>query len=170
MWNQVLLSAVAFFILGVANDKLFSDLAYSYGVNWIFLPSGLRLALVLLFDFWGAAGVVLGSLALNMVRMTEWPVGLAASLISGLSPWLAGLVCLRAFKIQSDLSNLGARQLLQMALIFALLSAALHQILYAGAALSESFIKGTLVMATGDLLGSLLVLYALKLGLALLRR
>ena len=60
--------------------------------------------------------------------------------------------------------------MLQMALIFALISAALHQILYAGAALSESFIKGTLVMATGDLLGTVLVLYALKLALTLLRR
>ena len=61
---------VALFLL---NGFLFSVLDFSAGVAWVFLPSGLRLVAVLLFDKWGALGIILGSLilAFHDPRLTD---------------------------------------------------------------------------------------------------
>ena len=163
-------SALAFFLLCQINDLLFQHLAYSPGVSWIFLPSGLRLLLVLMLAGPGAIGVMLGSLLAGLGRSTEPELALAAAFISGLSPWLARWVCLRAMQVKSDLSELSALRLLQMALVFAAISSVLHQALYAGVGLSPSFLQGTAVMAIGDLLGTLVVLYLVKLALWRWRR
>ena len=158
-------SGTVFFFLFHLNDFLFSQLTYSTGVNWVFLPSGLRLLLVLMFAGSGAVGVMLGSLVVGLDRPVSLEVTCAAAVISGLSPWLARWVCLRAMRIRSDLKEINALRLLQMALVFAMVSAVLHQALYTGAGLSPSFLEGTAVMAIGDLLGTMVVLYAVKLAL-----
>jgi hypothetical protein len=158
-------SGTVFFLLFHLNDFLFSQLTYSTGVSWVFLPSGLRLLLVLMFAGSGAVGVVLGSLVVGLDRPMGPEVTLAAAVISGLSPWLARWICLRTMQIQSDLRELNALRLLQMALVFSTVSAVLHQALYTGTGLSPSFLEGTAVMAIGDLLGTMVVLYAVKLAL-----
>lgn len=156
-------SALGFYLLCEINDWLFQALAYAEGVNWVFLPSGLRLGLVLMFGGAGALGVVLGSLFVGLERPQALEVTVVAAFLSGLAPWLARWVCLRALGLRDNLSHLKARQLMQMALIFALISAVLHQVLYVSTGLSDSLLKGTAVMALGDLLGTLLVLYGIKL-------
>jgi hypothetical protein len=161
----VAFSALAFFLLCEINDLLFQHLAYSPGVSWIFLPSGLRLLLVLMLALPGAIGVMLGSLLAGLSRSMEPELALAAAFISGLSPWLARWVCLRTMHIKGDLKELSALQLLQMALVFAAISAVLHQTLYVAVGLSQSFLHGTAVMAVGDKLGTLVVLYLVKLAL-----
>lgn len=166
----VAFSALAFFLLCQINDLLFQHLAYSPGVSWIFLPSGLRLLLVLMLAGPGAIGLMLGSLLAGLSRSQELELALAAAFISGLSPWLARWVCLRTMHVKSDLNELSALRLLQMALVFAAISAVLHQALYAGVGLSTNFLEGAAVMAIGDLLGTLVVLYLVKLALWRWRR
>ena len=162
----VVLSALSFYLLCRCHDLFFHGLLYSHGVSWIFIPSGLRLALVLLFGAKGAIGVVLGSLAVGLERAQALELTMAAALISGLAPWLARATCIRFFELKSDLSNLSAKLLLTMAPICALISAVMHQWLYVSAGLSSSFVQGTVVMAIGDLLGIMVVLYALKWAVA----
>ncbi len=157
------LSAASFYLLFQLNNLLFEQLDYAHGVSWLFLPSGLRLGLVLLFGLQGALGVVLGSLLIGIGNGLSGIELVLTSLISGLAPWLARWVSLRIFLLRSDLSNLGAVMLLKMALVFALVSAAGHQLLYLNLGLSESFLKNTSVMALGDLAGTLVVLYGMKL-------
>ena len=41
-------SAVVYFLLFQLNFTVFSALESSFGVNWIFIPSGIRLAAILL--------------------------------------------------------------------------------------------------------------------------
>ena len=158
-------SAIGFYLLCELNDWLFRALAYAQGVSWVFLPSGLRLGLVLMFGGAGAVGVVIGSLFVGLDRPQALGVTVVAALLSGFAPWLARWVCLRALGLRDNLSHLKARQLMQMALIFALISAVLHQVLYVSTGMSESLLKGTAVMALGDLLGTVLVLYGLKVVL-----
>jgi hypothetical protein len=157
------MSAVSFYLLFQLNNLLFEKLDYTYGVSWLFLPSGLRLALVLLFGFYGAIGVMLGTLLIGLGDDTTWVAAVLPSLISGLAPWLALDVSRRMFHLQTDLSNLNAALLLKMALVFAVISAVAHQLLYLSLGLTENFLKSTSVMAIGDLLGTLVVLYGLKL-------
>ena len=156
-------SALGFYLLCGINDWLFQALAYAEGVSWVFLPSGLRLGLVLMFGGAGALGLVLGSLFVGLERPQALEVTVVAAFLSGLAPWLARWVCLRALGLRDNLSHLKARQLMQMALIFALISAVLHQVLYVSTGLSDSLLKGTAVMALGDLLGTLLVLYGIRI-------
>ncbi len=156
---------VIFFILFQINEFLFRQWTYSPGVNWIFLPSGLRLLLVLMFGGSGAIGVILGSLLVGLDGPLSPEVVVAAAVISGLSPWIARWVCLRTMRIRSDLREINALRLLQMALVFAMVSAVLHQTLYTGVGLSPGFLEASAVMAVGDLLGTLVVLYAVKLAL-----
>jgi hypothetical protein len=49
-----------------------------------------------------------------------------------------------------------------VALVFALVSASMHQIWFSWHGLTENFLEGVLVMAVGDLLGTILVLYGAK--------
>lgn len=159
-------SATLFFLLCQVNHFLFSQLVYSPGVNWVFLPSGLRLLLVLMLGGPGAIGVVVGSLLDGLIRAVSLELALAAAVVSGLSPWLARWVCLKAMNIQKDLREISALRLFQMALVFSMISALLHQSLYVGVGLSQGFMGGAAVMAIGDMLGTLVVLYGIRLALS----
>jgi hypothetical protein len=163
----IALSALGFYLLSGVNDLLFEWTDYDHGVNWVFLPSGLRLALVLLLGGPGAIGVMLGSFFSGLHEPTPLAVHTAASVISGGAPWLAYWICKRSLQIQSNLGNLTPGHLLKMAMVFSLTSAVLHQALYVPTGLSESFIKSGLVMTVGDLLGCLAVLYGLKVVIGL---
>ena len=157
---------VALFLL---NDFAFSAFDFSAGVNWVFLPSGMRLVTVLLFDKWGALGIVLGSLmlAFHDSRLTD-PVTVAvAACISGLAPLLAREICLSLTDLDVDLKALTAISLVRIALIFSALSAGLHQSWYAWRGVSDQALASVLVMFSGDMLGTMLVLYAGKMMLSL---
>lgn len=163
-------SALGFYVLSEVHDRLFEWTQYSQGVSWVFLPSGLRLALVLLFGGSGAIGVMVGTFCWGLDAPVPIGVHAAAAVISGGAPWLAYWICKRALQIQPSLVNLTAAQLMQMALIFSLTSALLHQALYVPTGLSTSFIKGSVVMAFGDFIGCLAVLYGIKTLLSLKAR
>jgi hypothetical protein len=166
----IALSALGFYLLSGANGLLFHWADYDQGVSWVYLPSGLRLALVLLLGGSGAVGVMVGTFCSGLHEPTPLAVNAAASVISGAAPWLAHWICKRSMQIEPNLSNLTARRLLQMALIFSLISAVLHQALYVPTGLSESFIKGSAVMAVGDFVGCLMVLYGLRIVIGLKTR
>lgn len=54
-------SAVLFVSFFHFNGWLFSELAYTQNVNWVFLPAGFRIVLVLILGLPGAAGITLGT-------------------------------------------------------------------------------------------------------------
>lgn len=157
-------TALAYFLLFELNALLFSYLEFSAGVSWVFLPSGLRLAFILVFGVWGALGIVVASIVLSAAHHFQglMLIALGAGLISGLSPLLARRVCVDFLKLRVDLTGLTAASLLQVALVFAVVSASMHQIWFKWQGLTENFLEGVLVMAVGDLLGTILVLYAAK--------
>ncbi len=162
-------TALFYVALYLLNGFLFSDLDFSAGVAWVFLPNGLRLIAVLLFDKWGALGIVLGSLmvAFHDARLTDpVTVGVAAC-ISGLAPLLARQICLSLTDLEVDLNNLTASSLVRITLIFSAVSAGLYQSWYAWRGNSDNALASVLVMFSGDMLGAMLVLYASKIALSL---
>ena len=165
----VALTALAYVALFVLNGFLFSFLDFSAGAAWVFLPSGLRLIAVLLFDKWGALGIVLGSLvmAFHDPSLTDpVTVGIAAC-ISGLAPLLARQICLSLTDLQVDLHALSALSLVRITLIFSAVGAGLHQSWYAWRGNSNNALVSVLVMFCGDMLGTMLVLYGTKTVLSL---
>ncbi len=164
------LTALAYFLLFELNNLLFTSFSFSKGVNWIFLPSGLRLAFILVFGVWGAVGIALASFAIDLLSYFDgnFASTVGTSLISGFAPLLARAICVDLIKLEVDLNNLTAGTLLKVAVVFAVLSPVLHQTWFTVQGHTENFMHSTAVMAVGDLTGTLVVLYLAKflLGLA----
>lgn len=157
----VALTGTAYLLLFVCNEHLLAFTRFADGVNWIYLPSGLRMTLVLVFGAPAALGIAWAS-----TLLAAWPNGwdngaqaLVTGVVSGGAPLLALLLCRRALNLQADLSGLQARTLLLMAVIFALISAALHQAWYGWSSPAPDRALQFAVMALGDLAGTVLVLY-----------
>ena len=166
----VAFTALAYFFLFQLNNYFFSSLGFSQGVSWIFLPSGLRLAFLLLFAGWGALGIVLASVAISYFYQFDGNLVtiVGAGIISGLAPWLARLICIDKLGLDVNLQNLTASTLLKIAALFSVLSPILHQLWYTLRGHTADFLGSTAVMVVGDLTGTLVVLYTAKAVLALL--
>ena len=162
---------VAYAVFFLLNHLMFNHLEFARGVNWVFLPSGLRPSLVLVFLEWGALGIALSSICISWFAYSLPPLhALVIGSISGLAPWVARRLCLNWLKMDPDIQHLNPGQLLQLAVIFAVISPVMHQLWFVWTGLNTDFLQGTLVMIVGDLLGTLLILFTLRLLILWLRR
>ncbi len=170
---ELVISSLAYIFLFYLNDYLTAHLYYGTGVNWIYLPAGLRLFLTLIFGFSGAVGIALASFFISYYGAfsSDLIVCIGTSLISGYAPYLARLFVLHNIRLEPDLSNLNFPNLCVCILVYALLSAGLHQWWFAtmGLANAGTFNHFT-VMVFGDILGSLLLIVVAKSGMDLLKR
>ena len=167
-----LISAVTYTILFYINAWLTNNLTYGLGVNWIYLPAGLRLFLTLIFGLPGAIGIALASFMICYFGQfpPELITCIGIGLISGFAPYLARVFVLRNVNILPDLSNLTLQNLVVCILIFAALSAGLHQWWFALRGLNEAgSFNHFLVMLIGDVLGTVLLIGLIKYGLDLLK-
>ena len=64
---ECLLSAALYMGFFYFNSYITASIEDAQGVNWTFIPAGLRIFLTLIFDFAGAAGLVLASLLINYI-------------------------------------------------------------------------------------------------------
>ena len=156
----VLASALAYYLIFYFNKLLFDNYEFSYGVNWVFIPSGIQLLLVLLSGIEGALGVFLASLFiglesyyLNSIFMTS-----ITALISGGSPLLARKICCDFFGLDEDLRKINFKLIVQMSLIFGLISASIHQVWFFYNNKSDDFLNSLLVMFAGNIFGTIIVL------------
>ena len=156
---------VAYGLLFQFNIFMFSTLSYSKGVEWIYLPSGLALIFVLLFGRVGAVAIAFAAIPINYFYYfnNDLISALSSGLLSGFSPWLAKLICTNRLLIRLNLNQLTPQTLIKVAVIFAALSSTLQQLFFTWQGHTENFAKSLLVMAIGDLLGTLIVLYVAKL-------
>ena len=104
----LLISVLAYASLFYLNAWLTAHLSYGLGVNWIYLPAGLRLFLTLIFGIPGALGIALASFLISYLGefQKEIMTCLGVGLISGFAPYLARIFVMSNISISSDLSNL----------------------------------------------------------------
>jgi hypothetical protein len=162
--------ALTYFLAFQLNTYLFSAFEYTQEVNWVFLPGGLRLILILLFVEWGAIGIGIASIAicyLNQIEINMITI-IGTGFMSGFAPWLARLICIDRLKLDVNLKNLTPATLLKISAVFALLSPVLHQLWFTWRNQTADFVRSTSIMAVGDLVGTMIVLYGSKLVLNLL--
>lgn len=158
-----LICAVAYVFLFQLNFMLFAELEFSEGVNWIFLPSGLRLLLVLVLDEVGAIGIILGSLAINYLYVDSahpnyHVFNTITAFISGFAPYLARKIAVDGFNIDVNLQGMTPRIFFKITLLFALISPALHQLWFYWCCVTENFVASTFAMFVGDWLGTVLII------------
>jgi hypothetical protein len=154
------------------NALLTSHLDYALGVSWIYLPAGLRLLLTLIFGLSGAVGIAIASFLIFYFDTfpSELTTCIGVGLISGFAPYLARIFVMSNMSISPDLSDLSLPKLTACILIYALLSAGLHQWWFAVRGLNESGgLNHFFVMFLGDIFGAVLLIALIKYGLDLFR-
>lgn len=158
-----LIAALVYLLSYLSTYQLSSLYEFSHATSWIYLPSGVRLLLVLVLMESGAVGILLGTLAidyyhnLSLDHAYNW---ITASIAGG-SAFLGLKLAQMGLKLRDDLHRLNQWQLMQVCIIFSTVSPLMHQIWYWVHGDTEFFWHSVVVMALGDLGGSVIVLGAL---------
>lgn len=169
--SSVLATTALYFGAFNLNQLVFSTFEFAPGVNWIFLPAGLRLLSTLLLAEEGAIGILLASLFITFSTYPEIGsiTGIGAACISAGAPYLTYRLALLC-GMPSNLHQLTAGKLSALIVIYSAISAFLHQLWFVERGISTSLISGFSAMFTGDLAGTLIIVYAMKIILAVLRK
>lgn len=161
----VLGALTAFLFLGAIalNELLFASFEFARGISWVYLPAGVRLLCVLLFAEAGALGILFASWFICFFYFfPDDPIrSFAGGILAALAPYLTYRLLI-AGRIGTSLSGLGPWRLLGCAVAFSLASPALHHVWFALQGQREGLLDGFLVMASGDFVGTLVVLYSAK--------
>ncbi|QAU35984.1 hypothetical protein EKL02_05570 [Janthinobacterium sp. 17J80-10] len=163
-------SAILFLLVFLANEWLFNSARFEFvrGVNWIYLPAGMRLLCTLLFGGMGAIGILIASwITAVFYFFPDDPLrAFAGGIASAVAPYLVYKLAQHRYGLHASLLNLNAMRLLMLSVAYSIANPALHHfwLLLRG----QASLAGFLVMVLGDLLGTLAVLYAMKLALAFL--
>lgn len=160
-----LTSAVLFVTFFEFNNWIFSAFQYSEGINWIFLPAGFRVILVLTMGLPGAMGLMMGSWFIDNAAMagTTWFFPFINGVVSGLTPWLVMKYLMRLGWVAPQLGQMTAPMLLQMTIIFSAASAMSDQLVWWSLEKPDANIwVDVWPMFVGNALGALLMLYGMK--------
>lgn len=165
---HVVMTIVAFLLTLALNHWLFERLEFVAGINWIFLPAGVRLLATLLFAEAGAVGLLIVSWAVSffIVFPGSFERAFMGGILASLAPYLVYRGARRWHFLDEGLVGLTAGKLLVLSLAYAIASPLLHHLWFALRG-QDDLVRGFLVMFVGDLTGTLIVLYAIK-GMALL--
>lgn len=161
-------SAILFLLVFLANEWLFNSAHFEFvrGMNWIYLPAGMRLLCTLLFGGAGAIGVLIASwITCVFYFFPDDPLrSFAGGIASAAAPYLVYKMAQRLYGLQASLVNLNAKRLLLLSLAYSIANPSLHHLwlLLRGDAATSGYI----VMVIGDLLGTLVVMYTMKLMLS----
>lgn len=161
-----LVCALAYFYAYHLNMFWFDWSEFSHGTNWVYLPSGLRLLLVLLVPVEGALGIAAASLVINYTFMPNAHVyDIVTSLIAGGAPFLARYLAVRFFQLNSFLNGLNSADFFKLSIIFAITNATLHQVWFGLNGLTNNWLQSALVMGLGDWVGAVIVLALVSLNI-----
>lgn len=151
--------AVALVIMALLNEHLLRITEVVPGVNWLYLPAGLRMCYVLVLPVQGALAIFGGSLIMASRDPTlSWALVMASAAVTAAGPLMARTVAMQRVGLEASLGNLNGRMLCGLAALFGAFSTALHQAFYAGIGRDPAILS----MWIGDTLGCLLCLYGLR--------
>lgn len=163
-------TATLYFSFHHLNDWLFKAFELHAGANWIFLPAGLRLMCTLVFGIDGAIGLFIAGLLLAHGNLWQDPVtSTVTALISAGAPYLVYLSALRT-GMPRNLEKLSPTLLSILALFYALANSSLHSFWFMTRGVYPNFLHNWITMFVGDLLGTLIMIYVLKIMMFILRR
>jgi uncharacterized MnhB-related membrane protein len=163
-------TVVAFLVSLWINQAVFTDTSFVRGINWIYLPSGIRLLSTLLVGVDGFIGLLVAGL---LVDFLYWfphdPVrAIAGAILGSLAPYLVYRLALERYDLRASLTNLTPKRLLILAVAYSIANPLLHHIWFALQGDTHNFIESFVMMFAGDLLGALIMLYVIKGILSLL--
>lgn len=165
----VAITVAAYMLVYMTNDWLFKHIEFTQGIAWIYLPAGIRLICTLLFAEAGVFGILIASLLTSSIYAIfpgDPVTTIGYSVISALAPYLAYRFTLQEMRLQPSLGNLTTTRLLACILLYGLTNPLLQLMWFVMRGISYHFWSGLIVMSIGDLTGSLIVVYAIKILLS----
>jgi hypothetical protein len=165
-------TAVVFVLSLWINQEIFTHTEFVRGVNWIYLPTGVRLLSTLLLGADGASGLLVAGLLVDFCYFFPHdPVrAVVGAILSAVGPYAVYRLALERYDLRASLTNLTPRRLLVMALAVAITNPLLHHIWFALQGDTHNIVESFFMMFAGDLSGALIMLYIVKGILALLPR
>jgi hypothetical protein len=161
---------IAFLVSLWINQEVFTHTSFVRGINWIFLPSGVRLLSTLLVGFDGFVGLLVGGLLMDFFYwFPHDPVrSIAGAILGSLAPYLVYRLALERYDLKASLTNLTPKRLLVLAVAYSVANPLLHHIWFALQGNTQNIGESFAMMFVGDLTGALIMLYSMKGILALL--
>lgn len=168
-WASV--TAVAFLLSLAANEWVFTQSEFVRGVNWVYLPAGVRLLATLLFGFAGATGLLVASWIACFFYFfpDDFLRSAVGGVIATVAPLAAYFLAREVLKMGKNLRNLTPAGLLFCIVLYALLNATLHFAWALLTAVNPPSIEALVAMFIGDASGALLICYSMR-GLLLMIR
>jgi len=165
------ITLVSFLVLNWLNELAFIRFEQSKGINWVFLPAGIRLLSTLLFGLAGFEGLLLAGIYLNFHHFDfgsdyrAWSGAFAGAL----GPYLASLFARHWFDLRARLKGLTPRRLLVTGMLCGVMSPVFHHALMWVLSGTVDW-TGLTAMIVGDTVGILVVLHVAKGAFALAER
>ncbi|RYY48421.1 MAG: hypothetical protein EOO24_67460 [Comamonadaceae bacterium] len=169
---SLVVATVALFIaMLVLNEWLFKQLEFAPGINWVYLPAGTRLLCTLLFAEAGAIGLLLVSWGVSFLWFFphDFTRAFVGGIVAALAPYLVFRFARNRYGLANSLASLTPQRLLVLSVAYALASPLLHHVWFALEG-QGALLQGFTAMFVGDLLGTLIVLYGMKMVLSLVQR
>ncbi|MCY1269224.1 hypothetical protein D9M68_101830 [compost metagenome] len=169
---MVVATVFMFAVTLVLNEWLFLKLEFVPGINWVYLPAGMRLLCTLLFGGAGAVGLLIISWLVSFLHFfpNDFSRAFMGGILATVAPYLVYKLSQRVFGLKASLSNLTPKRLLICVVAYSLASPLLHHIWFFLHGDRVNLVQGFIVMFVGDLTGTLIVIYTMKGTLALLSR
>jgi hypothetical protein len=163
-------TAVVFIVSLWLNQEIFTHTEFVRGVNWVYLPSGVRLLSTLLLGGDGAIGLLVASWLVDFFYFFPHdPVrAFAGGIIATVAPYAVYRLALERYGLRASLANLTAKRLLILAVAYSVANPLLHHIWFFLQGDTQNIVNRFFAMFVGDLTGALIMPYAMKGILALL--
>lgn len=166
--SMVIATILLFSLMLAANQWLFRWLQFTPGINFVYLPAGMRLLCTLLFAEAGAVGLLVVSWAASFLLFFpgQFERPFLGGILATVAPYgVYRLACWR-YGLRASLANLTPARLLVLVFAYSLASPLLHHLYFAWKGQGD-LARGFLAMFIGDCTGTLLVIYGIKALLAL---
>jgi hypothetical protein len=167
-----LLSAVLFVGFFEFNALIFQSFEHREGINWVFLPAGFRVILVLVLGLPGALGLMVGSwyIDASLIDGSNPLLGILNGVAGGFTPWLVMKFLQKNQWLSDQLQMLNPLQLLNLTLATSATSAAAHQMVWHWLDRPQTNIwVDVWPMFIGNVSGALVMLYGFKFVLDRMR-
>jgi len=168
---MVFATIVVFAAMRALNEWLFRKLEFVPGIHFVYLPAGVRLLSTLLFAEAGAVGLLFVTWAASFLFVFpgQFERPFWGGILATIAPYGVYRLARWRYGLDASLANLTPRRLLALVLAYSVAGPLLQHVYFAWRG-QDDLLRGFLAMFTGDLAGTLIVIYGIKGLLALSAR
>jgi len=158
-------STLFFCVIFIFNDFIFDKFHVDQYVSLVFLPSGARVFISMVFESSGAIGLALGSLLVSIfyIREPSTAVIIGNAVASGVGAFVARELCVRLLDLEVYLHQITLKQIMYASIIYSVINTVLHQSIFNFLQPSDDFFLKSGQMLIGDLSGAFIFLMLIRL-------